>query len=107
MARIAIACTACQKPLAGGTDTFGDIWQPFCWICYAELNSGPQGQWYGLAPHHHDLSITGSIIGSTVFDPLPEPNANGEYVMGDQTFMPDPHAPGLGIWEQRALPGWR
>jgi hypothetical protein len=67
-------CWKCEKPLSGGTDTFG--WPgDECWNCYAELKSMEGETWYGLAPHHHDLSITGSIIGSTVFDPLPEPDA--------------------------------
>jgi hypothetical protein len=105
-----IVCTACQKALAGGTDTFGDVDCPFCWECYGALNGeggiGPEGgDYYGLAPHHHDLTITGSIIGSTVLDPLPEPNANGEYIIGNQVFIPT--EPGMGIWSYRPLPGWR
>lgn len=107
MSRLAIACICCEKPLQGGTDTFDGVNSPMCWECYAEWQSGPSGQWYGLAPHHHDLSITGSIIGSTVLDSLPAPNTNGEYMIGDCTFLPDPDAPGLGTWERRCLPGWR
>ena len=108
MARLAMQCTSCEKQLRGGTDTFGDVNCPFCWQCYSSLvGEGGFGQYYGLAPHHHDLTITGSIIGSTVLDPLPEPNADGEYIIGNQVFMPDPEAPGLGIWEYRAIPGWR
>jgi hypothetical protein len=104
-----IQCTACEKTLRGGTDTFGDWDLPFCFTCYAELNGngGCGGDYYGLAPHHHDLSVTGSIIGSTVFDPLPEPNEYGEYVIGNQIFMPDPEAPRLGVWSYRTPPGWR
>ena len=105
-------CCFCAKPLTGGTDTFG--WPgDWCWDCYAQDNAGQlydageYHSWYGLAPHHHDLSITGSIIGSTVLDPLPAPNTDGEYVVGNATFVPDPDAPGLGIWTQRPLPGWR
>lgn len=108
MSRLATTCTACATTLHNGTDTFGDVGCPFCWDCYAALN-GERGSpgYYGLAPHHHDLTITGSIIGSTVFDPLPEPNENGEYVIGNRVFFPDPHALGLGVWEYRPLPGWR
>ena len=111
MTRIPIQCTACEKTLRGGIDTFGDWNMPFCWDCYGELNSNggciESGDYYGLAPHHHDLNLTGSIIGSTVFDPLPEPNEYGEYIVGNRIFTPDPEAPGLGIWSYRVLPGWR
>lgn len=110
MARLPITCTACETQLLGGSDTFGDVGCVFCWKCYSELvgGDGPEGgSVYGLGPHHHDLTITGSIIGSTVFDPLPEPNADGEYVIGNQLFIPDPDAPGLGTWVSRPLPGWR
>lgn len=39
--------------------------------------------YYGLAPHNHDLSKTGCVVGSTVFtgEPLPE------------NFEPDPDDP--------------
>jgi hypothetical protein len=66
-----------------------------------------EGSYYGLAPHHHDLSITGSYIGSTIFDPLPEPTANGEYEIDNMTYTPDPQTPGMGFWEGKPLPGWR
>ena len=105
---IDIHCDHCDKPLTGGLDTYG--WPGnLCWDCYAEWNSQTVAgrAYYGLGPHHHDLSITGSIIGSTVLDPLPEPNADGEYIIDNQVFIPDPDAPGLGIWEYRPLPGWR
>lgn len=112
MSRLMIVCTACQKPLANATDTFGDVDCPFCWECYGALNGeggmGPEGmpcEYYGLAPHHHDLSITGSMIGSTVLDPLPEPSQFGEYIIGNQIFTPT--EPGMGIWSYRPLPGWR
>lgn len=124
MTRLAYQCTACEKALEGNTDTFG--WPGnFCWNCYAELNCNggclEGGSYYGLAPHHHDLTLTGHMIGSTVFDPLPEPNAvadagrstaavgtgSGEYIIDNMTFSPDPLAPGMGVWEYRALPGWR
>lgn len=112
MAREPLICTACQVQLRGGLDTFGDVGMPFCWECYAALNGeggiGPEsGGYYGLAPHHHDLTITGHMIGSTVFDPLPEPNAQGEYIIGNMVFIRDPSAPGMGFWDYRPLPGWR
>lgn len=111
MSRLPVVCTACQTPLTNGLDTFGDIDQPFCWPCYGALNgeSGPHSGYYGLAPHHHDLSITGSIIGSTVFDPLPARDANGDYIVGNMIYTPDPSVKGggLGFWSHRPLPGWR
>jgi hypothetical protein len=45
--------------------------------------------YYGLRPHHHDLSHTGSFIGSTVIDwmePLPK------------NFEPDPDDPAMGTY---------
>jgi hypothetical protein len=104
--KIVIKCSVCQRPLANGLDTFGLAHFPSCWDCYAEGNG--QGETiYGLGPHHHDLSKTGTLIGSTVFDPLPEPNEQGEYVIDGDVFIPDPDAPGLGVWVIRPLPGWR
>lgn len=49
--------------------------------------------YYGLAPHRHDLTITGSIIGSTVINPRGSCPAN---------FQPDepdePDGGGLGVY---------
>lgn len=100
-------CYLCGKELSGGLDTYG--WpDDLCWDCYAEQNSYGDGQaWYGLAPHHHDLSITGSVIGSTVFDLLPEPNANGEYEIDDYLFVPTEADGKAGLWSRKPLPGWR
>ena len=102
-------CGFCDKPLTGGTDTFG--WpDDLCWTCYAELNSIFGDTIYGLGPHHHDLSITGHMIGSTVYDPLPEPLPDGGYDMGEAIYYPilidDPDGR-LGIWESKTPKGWR
>lgn len=86
-------CTACFKQLTNGLDTFGQHNMPLCWDCFSEMN-GENRSHYGLGPHEHDLSRTGSIIGSTVF--------TGE----DDRFTPDPDAPGLGIWDMSAAKGW-
>jgi hypothetical protein len=51
--------------------------------------------YYGLGPHHHDLTITGMLIGSTVFDAQDDPN-----------FTSDPDAPGLGVWHYKSK-GWQ
>ena len=85
-----IKCTLCGKALAGGLDTFGDVDMPLCWECLGEMNSIPVTS-YGLRPHHHDLFITGSLIGSTIFDVGDD----------DPNFTPDPDAPDLGFWEQK------
>ena len=102
-------CTFCDKPLTGGLDTFGLYGEEACWECYAkraagELHDETEEVWYGLAPHHHDLSITGGVMGSTVIDPLP---TGGEIDLGDTTLMPDPEAPGLGTYQRKIMPGWR
>ena len=43
---------------------------------------------YGLGPHTHDISRTGSVVGSTVM-------SEQEGVDG---FTPDPDEPGTGTW---------
>ena len=101
-------CELCNKTLAGGLDTYG--WPGnYCWDCYVFGQAGGDcgESWYGLAPHHHDESITGSIIGSTVLDPLPEPNQFGEYEIDGLVFVPDPEVPGCGIWFRKIPVGWR
>lgn len=47
------------------------------------------GLWYGMAPHIHDMKITGSILGSTVFLPKNQWPSN---------FLPDPDCEGFGTW---------
>lgn len=44
---------------------------------------------YGVGPHRHDMSRTGSIIGSTVHLPGEEWPSN---------YHEDPDAPGCGTW---------
>jgi len=44
---------------------------------------------YGMAPHHHDIKRTGSIIGSTVLVPKESWPKN---------FSPDPEEEGAGIY---------
>jgi len=62
--------------------------------------------WYGVAPHHHDLTKTGSFLGSTVLDPLPEPDEDGVYHLpGGICFRPDPDCPRCGTyWSQSWVP---
>lgn len=97
-------CSLCNKPLSGGMDTFGEVGQEMCWDCYSSLliegEEEEITEWYGMAPHHHDFAVTGTYIGSTVLDPLPEPNANGEYEIEPGLFFrPDPEVDGaMGTW---------
>lgn len=44
---------------------------------------------YGMAPHKHDLKITGNIIGSTVLDKRKE---------WPKYFVEDKNCPGCGMW---------
>ena len=55
-----------------------------------------QGTWYGVAPHKHDLSKTGSIIGSTVVEPKER---------WPENFREDPECEGCGVWTCRACGG--
>lgn len=84
-------CVTCRKPLNGLLDTFGLPGSPTCWSCYAELGSQPV---YGLGPHVHHFGPDGRVT-TEFLDQSPTDD-----------FMPDPDAPGLGIWTSR-LPGWR
>ncbi len=101
-----VECTICDKPIRD-LQIFGDVSFPLCWDHYAEFMAGPE-PWYGLAPHHHDLTRTGSMIGSTVMDPLPEPDSEGRIILGDGTeFVADPSAPGYGTYYPNRPAGWR
>lgn len=107
MARLISQCSLCKKELRNGTDTFGSIAQPFCWDCYALTRNETtiEDAWTGLAPHHHDESITGTLVGSTVFDPLPAPNERGEYEVDGFIYVPV--EPNYGIWRNKPLIGWK
>ena len=59
--------------------------------------------WYGLAPHTHDLTLTGSLIGSTVMTPLPA-LTNGGVDLGWAWFVPDEDAPGMGVYRPYGRP---
>lgn len=100
-------CSICGATLEGKEDTFGCYHFPVCWTCYSDNAVGTL-EMYGLGPHHHDLTKTGSFIGSTVMEPLPEPNEEGCYIMADGAeFIPDPDCEGLGVWIFPKPTGWR
>jgi len=53
---------------------------------------------YGLGPHHHIIEEneqTGEVSIQTVFHDEDDPE-----------FIPDPDAPGLGVWVRQAK-GWK
>ena len=101
-----LVCVRCDRVLRGDVDTFGELRNPMCWNCYAETNAEGGQPYDGIAPHHHDLSQTGSFIGSTVFEDLVL-NENGEIELEDGTvFIPDPEAPGCGIYIPPVPVGW-
>lgn len=84
-----LLCTMCQTPLKGDLDTFGDPGSEICYDCWCDLPEQNQS-WYGQAPHHHDLALTGDWIGSTVYDPTPEPDEHGVIALSDgRFFVPD------------------
>lgn len=56
-----------------------------CEIC----RDGELYPMYGVGPHSHDMSKTGSYIGSIVIEPKSEWPPN---------FHEDPEAPGCGTW---------
>ncbi len=99
-------CSICGTPLSGGLDTFGDVGAELCADCWYDLPEN-NDDWYGMAPHAHDLSVTGGFIGSTVFKPLPEPDVNGVYEVDGLFFVPDEEVGGdQGMW-YRTYPGER
>ena len=97
-------CDLCSAELKETWDAYGDVGQTLCVDCWHGLTIEAQGfdEVFGLPPHHHDLSITGSIIGSTVDDPLPEKKTpGGWYGLGDGAFFKPSDAPedgGMGTW---------
>lgn len=102
--RLKLTCTRCGVELRNELDTFGDVGDELCEDCWYEYYDEVDGSYYGLAPHHHDLSITGSFIGSTIFDPLPEPAPDGRYWIADRGmwFRPDDEVGGsAGVWERK------
>lgn len=100
-------CTVCHKPIAGfeifgktGFEMCFDHWID-CMIADVAESSG-KDSWYGLGPHVHSYDDNGNIlIGGTRFMTLPEPNADGYIIIDGLLFIPDPDAPGLGIWRVR------
>jgi hypothetical protein len=96
-----VKCTICGEPLNNDIDTFGDVGQEMCWACWSDIEY--ENTWYGMAPHYHNLELTGSFIGSTVFKELPEPNENGEYWIPEYNawFRPDEEVGGdAGVWRR-------
>ncbi len=89
-------CTDCHETLTGGLDTFGLHNEPLCWRCYAERVGEGGESVYGLGPHTHEFDPETGVI---------------KTILGDQSptdeFMPDPDAPGLGVWISEVPPGWR
>jgi hypothetical protein len=95
--RLPIECTRCHAQLQGELDTFGEQGEEICAECwYAEIDADDSIGWYGMAPHHHDFTATGSWIGSTVFDALPAPDEHGVIALPDgQFFVPDMEVGGV------------
>lgn len=85
--RTPLTCTRCQAVLQGELDTFGAPGEEICYECWSEdIDADDTFGHYGMAPHHHDFSLTGHWIGSTVLDPLPAPDeVDAEVNDRDQT----------------------
>jgi hypothetical protein len=100
-------CQICDTELEP-IDEFGPVNYVHCYECWT-AESGDDSDncdfWYGLAPHVHDLSITGHIIGSTVLYPLDKyKKENGRYWIPERNawFTPDDEVGGaMGIWEEK------
>lgn len=101
-------CDDCKSPITYEWDVYGELGECLCarcWYARQEAEDEAQGysEVYGIGPHHHDLSRTGHIIGSTVDDPLPDvaPNAEGFIrITATSYYKPDtnPDGEGMGMW---------
>lgn len=107
--RIPITCVACKKELKHPADIWGDVGQELCVDCYWSIATDDDDDFieyvYGVGPHHHDFTLTGSWIGSTVDDPLPDNEQDGWHWIENQKawFRPDPEVPGLGTWRYKRV----
>ena len=101
-------CKVCGYEFGHDWEIYGAVGDCLCADCYFDMISDEQGyeEMYGMAPHHHDTSITGGWIGSTILDPLSEkPDENGWYKVGDGWFWPDKEVDGAqGIWREYRNP---
>ena len=101
-----LTCHFCKAAIARPQENWGERNSPTCLSCYTELSAisdhEPQESWYGVAPHTHDLTLTGSFIGSTVMTPLPA-LTNGSVDLGWGWFTPDDESPGMGVYSPYSL----
>ncbi len=101
-----LICHFCKAAIARPQENWGERNSPTCLPCFLGLSAisdhEPQESWYGLAPHTHDLTLTGSFIGSTVMTPLPA-LTNGSVDLGWGWFTPDDESPGMGVYSPYSL----
>mgnify|MGYP000923178092 CR=1 FL=1 len=50
MTRLPLTCTSCGVALRGELDTFGEVDQPMCWSCWANLEFPEDVNWYPFIP---------------------------------------------------------
>lgn len=98
-------CTICGDTIATIQAGYGDVSEPICWGCWCELEDQNNEDFYGLAPHIHNLKKTGSYLGSTEFIKTPAPDENGWIdcsFMGPSWvgtwFKADEDDPSMGIY---------
>lgn len=92
-------CSICGIALHNALDTYGDVGSELCETCWYDMLDVELDCWYGVASHVHDLSKTGSFIGSTVLTPLPAPDEHGVYAVDGLYFVPDAETEGgCGMW---------
>lgn len=106
--RTSINCHMCGVELHNDTDTYGYHGSELCADCWYEQDEQENGvYYYGAAPHFHDLSRTGSFIGSTVFEDYKatsKRDERGRYWIESRQmwFTPDDEVGGdAGMWEER------
>lgn len=109
--RIQKTCQHCKTPITDDLLAYGRLGDEICWDCYWDLiDDDPMNDWwYGMAPHVHDLSKTGGIIGSTVFMDYADcpTDGKGRYWIESTNawFSPDDEVDGAqGIWDRGKPP---
>lgn len=101
-------CKLCGLTIVNTWEEYGSPDEVLCVRCWYDLQDEQeeaQGyhEVYGIGPHHHDLSRTGSIIGSTVDDPLPDvaPDSEGFIMITPTSYYKpgtNPDGAGMGLW---------
>lgn len=109
MSDLLVNCTLCGKEMKFDRNSYGDLDCPFCFDCWGEAEIAETDDMYGPGPHAHDLSKTGSFVGSTVLLELPAPDASGWIDLAplggwyaNWMYKPDDEGPECGVYTHKS-----